>query len=123
MMDGLQRQVDSRRRFLRAIGAKSAVTDGWQPNNLGRHYFGGRRSGEGRFVVFEVWADILDLPERLFELIGNGWRVAVLDRRFSTRDKGRRRPVVLVPPGSRVDPRSFRTALEVAGFQGIDADE
>jgi hypothetical protein len=122
-MDWQQRQADGRRQFLRAVGARAAATYGRQPTNLGRHYFGGQRVGEGRFFVIEVWANELDLTEKIFRLAADGWRIAVLERRFSTRDRKRRRPIVLVPPGSRVNPRLFRTALEVAGFKGVDSDE
>ena len=127
VMDRIEdQQAGAKRRFMRCVGARSASTQGWQPpglGNLGRHFFGGY-TPSGKFIVVEMWSPIFACRAKVLALlVASGWRVALLPTRFSTLAIGRRQPIVLVPPGSDVDPKMILAALEAANFEGCSNDD
>jgi hypothetical protein len=128
--DWFGRQVDARKRFMRAVGARidrGSLAYSLAPVNgliatLSRHFWAGRTAA-GSFCVSEVWASPFEVRiAAMRSLRALGWRVALLPTRFSTRAVGERQPVVLVPPGSDVDPKVIHSALEAANFEGCLRD-
>lgn len=126
VIDWISAQKDARRRFLRAVSAREVTQ---MPSLLergcagfSRHRFAGR-SRQGLFAIVEVWCDhppvIAAMREVARERVANGYRVAFLPTRFSTRAAGMRQPLVIVPPGSDVDPREILDALLAANFAGV----
>lgn len=124
--DWIPAQADARRRFLRAIGAR-AVTQPPQllvrvALRLSRHGFVGR-TRRGLFAIVETWCDnqgvMAAMRAAARELGEAGYRVAFLPTRLSTRAAGKRQPLVIVPPGSDVEPREILAALIAANFAGV----
>ena len=126
MIDWIAAQEAGRRRFLRAIGARAVthtpilLQQGCA--GLSRHRFTGR-TRHGLFAIVEVWCDhapaIAAMREVARERAAIGYRVAFLPTRFSTRAVGKRQPLVVVPPGSDLDPREIFAALIAANFVGV----
>jgi hypothetical protein len=130
-MNRFERQVDARKRFLRTAGAREDnISRAYSlPGVSGliatvsRHVWAGR-TADGSFCVAEVWVQPFDVRiEAMRSLRALGWRVAFLPTRFSTRAVGERQPVILVPPGSDVDPKAIHAALEAANFEGCSCDD
>lgn len=126
VIDWIAAQEEGRRRFLWAIGAR-AVTD--MPilleqgcAGLSRHRFAGR-TRQGLIAIVEVWCNhpavIAAMREVARERAAIGYCVAFLPTRFSTRAVGKRQPLLVVPPGSDVDPHEIFAALIAANFVGV----
>jgi hypothetical protein len=79
---------------------------------------------DGVFGVIETWCDsagvIQSMARIASELRRQGYRVAFLPTAMSTRCVGQRRPAIVVPPGSNVDPRALAERLAKSGFQGVE---
>lgn len=127
-VDAWYRQTEvAKREVLRTVGARlvcehvEAVDRACM--RFGRHWFVGRTK-DGVFGFSETWCDsagvIQDLAQVASELRRQGYRVAFLPTAMSTWCIGERRPVIVVPPGSNVDPRALAERLAKSGFQGVE---
>lgn len=125
--DWYRRKEAVKRQFLRAVGARlvreyvEAVDRACM--RFGRHSFVARTK-DGVFGFSETWCDsagvIQSMARIASELRRQGYRVAFLPTAMSTRCVGLRRPALVVPPSSDVDPRAIAERLAKAGFQGVE---
>ena len=125
--DWYRRTAVAKREALRAVGARLVrdhieVLDRACAKFLGRWFLG--RTRDGVFGIGESWCDYASATQGMariaFELRREGYRVAFLPTAQSTWCIGMRRPVIVVPPGSDVDPRAIAERLAEAGFQGVE---
>lgn len=86
------------------------------------HSFCGR-TPDGVFIIGETWCRGWDAGGSYFSIAREattlGFKISLLPTSFSTRAAGERRPVVIVPPGSDVDPRAIYDALVAGSFKGV----
>lgn len=86
------------------------------------HTFCGR-TRDGVFMISETWRRGWDAGGRYFPIAREatklGFKIALLPTRCSTRWAGERRPIVIVPPGSNIDPRAIFDALIAGNFKGV----
>lgn len=127
-VDHWYRQTEvAKREFLRVVGARLVrdyieMLDRACAKFLGRWFLG--RTKDGVFGIGESWCDYASATQGMariaFELRRQGYRVAFLPTAQSTWCIGERRPVIVVPPGSDVDPRALAERLAKSGFQGVE---
>jgi hypothetical protein len=122
----LERQVIAKRQFRRAIGARAARWPEIPIGPLSGHGFASLTK-KGLILIEEVWCDnssvIENMRAKMRHLIKLGFRCAELPTQFSTRDIGRRRPVIIIPPGSDVDPQEIYEQPVAVNFKGVKFEE
>ena len=125
---GLVERVDYYyiKKVIGILGARRAKT---LPESVGRQmtvlpskwwfYF---RLPEGLVLWFECWCDhegVIKAKKEEAELyVQKGFRAAFLDTQFSTRKVGDRRPLLLIPPNSKVEIAVIVQKLLEANYQG-----
>jgi hypothetical protein len=114
------------KQVIQILGARRANT---LPESIGRQittrlskwyfYF---RLPEGLVLWFECWCNhegvINSKREEAKIYAQKGFRAAFLDTQFSTRKVGDRRPLILIPPNSKVDIAVIVQKLLEANYQG-----
>jgi hypothetical protein len=90
------------------------------------HSFCGRTS-DGVFIIGETWCIGWGAGGSYFAIarqaVKLGFKISPLPTAFSTRWVGERRPVVIVPPGSDVEPQVIYAALVEGNFKGVHTYE
>jgi len=125
-MGPVERDEYCKKQVIDILGARRANT---LPESVGRQmtalpsrwsfYF---RLPEGLVLWFECWCNnegvIKQKREEAKMYAQKGFRAAFLDTQFSTRKVGDRRPLILIPPNSKVDIAVIVQKLLEANYQG-----
>jgi hypothetical protein len=125
-IDWYARKDKVTRDFLRLVDARKVNVRDTKldeaASRISKHWFTAR-SSKGRFAVAEAWCNnatvVAAKAKEANELRRREFKVQFLPTKFSTRWVGERQPVIIVPPGSLVDPYEILTALQTARFKGV----
>lgn len=117
---------ESKKQVLKIVGGRNASTPEWLHKTLGRWptcaHAWPLRVPDGLITWYEVWCNnesvIHAMNTEAAEIAARGNRCAFLPTRFSVRDVGNRRPLLVVPYDSKVDLKRIALLLDEAGYIG-----